>query len=547
MSELIRLGLQQEANGKTEEALVLLKRAIEMNPCEPEAYYYLGTLELRLQQYAQAEASFREALRLRPDYSAAYNNFGLVLRETNRLEEAAAQFSQAITLKPDYAEALNNLGVVQVLTNQPAAAAASLIRAIELKPDYAEAYNNLGLVLKGAGRFREAEEYFLYAIQFRKDYPEAYNNLGTTLTDANREEEAIICFCHALSLRPDSGQVYHNLGVVLTNTNRLEQAEICFLKALALVPNFTEAEFSLALLYLLQGKYEAGWEKYDKSRIVHYSEPQPTQPRWQGERLSGRRILLYYEQGFGDTFQFLRYAREVAALAAETVLWVQDSLGRLVANSFPPLKVYCGGEPPSNHFDFSCPLPSLPRIFKTTEKTIPQAVPYIKPPAKLVAKWQRKLAALKHQGLSIGILWAGNPLHHNDRNRSIPFITFSRLLSAGEVRWISLQVGARAQETANHSLVADFSPELVDFAETAALIANLDLIITVDSAVAHLAGAMGKATWLLLPFAPDWRWQLAREDSSWYPTMRLFRQEQAGDWDGVLERVKKTLCREVIK
>ncbi|VBB06711.1 Hypothetical protein LUCI_1947 [Lucifera butyrica] len=546
----VKHGLNLAAKGEWQQAAAAFRRALEQDPADPETYNYLGDIQLREKLYKEAEDSFRQAIGLNPEYVEAYNNLGVLLLQLNRLEEARECLLAAVRRRSGYAAAYINLGLIYVREQNLEEAENVFRRAIELNPENPEVYNNLGLVFKSKNRFEEAKACFGRAIQLKANYPEVYNNLGLIFKDSGQVEEAGACFCRAIQLRPAYPEAYNNLGVLLMSINNLDKAETCFQRAIQQNPAFFEAEFSLAVLYLLRGEYEKGWEKYDKSRVViNYGADQPQAPAWQGEDLRGRRILLYYEQGFGDTLQFARYAQTVADQAGELVLWVQQPLQRLFISSFPFLKVHRGENMPAESFDFACPLPSLPRIFNTTTAEIPQGIPYIKPSADITLKWHQILSqGDKRKRYRVGAVWAGNPRHHNDRNRSIPFDLFNNLFCLTNVIWVSLQTGSRARELEKSPYtVFSYTEELVDFAETAGLIANLDLVITVDSAVAHLAGAMGKRTWLLLPFAPDWRWQLERSDSPWYPTVQLFRQSKIGDWQEVLGRVKENLKRALDK
>lgn len=573
---LLKRGLTFAAQGDLQHALELFKQAVVENPNDSKSYNCLGAVQYNMRLFAEAESSLSRALELnpknpdalcnlgalfisthcpgkaklyleqviqiQPNYSAAYNNLGFILMQEERYVESEFLLRRAIELRPDYPSAYNNLGMVQAKRLLPAEAEVSFCRAIQQQPKFPEAYNNLGILLKGSNHLEEAAKCLYSAIQLNPRFAEAYNNLGTVLTDADHVDLAESCFYRAIRSNPDYPEPYHNLGVLFTNSHRLDEAEAHFVKALDLNPNYTEAEFSLATLYLLQGRYKKGWEKYDKSRMIKHSVL-PNVSRWKGEILAGKRILLYHEQGFGDTFHFIRYAQLVDPLAAKTILWVQKPLQRLIAASFPAIKVYCTETMPPGKFDFSCPFPSLPKLFNTARETIPHPVPYIKPPDEMIRRWDNRIGKLARDNFfRVGVVWAGNPEHHNDRDRSISFAEFSRLLELPAVTWISLQAGERSRDVNPVSdKVLDFSDQLTDFAKTAGIIANVDLVISVDSAVAHLAGAMGKPTWLLLPFAPDWRWQLKRDDSPWYPTMRLFRQRKARDWPEVLARVKKAL------
>ncbi|HEY3423195.1 MAG TPA: glycosyltransferase, partial [Negativicutes bacterium] len=317
-------------------------------------------------------------------------------------------------------------------------------------------------------------------------------------------------------------------------------AHLC--RAIELKPDFKEADFALGILYLLQGQYDKGWKRYELRRQI-FDAGQPEIKRWQVENLAGCKILLYHEQGFGDTIHFARYIQEIAKVASQTVLLVPQALERLLSTSLNNITIQVDNNV-AGEYDFSCPLPSLPFMFNTTLHTILQAVPYIKASYTIINKWHNLLEeTIGNNNYKIGIVWAGNPNHKNDKNRSIPFTLFKQIFSISTVSWISLQVDQRAADLATipPGTVIDFYDKLSDFAESAGLIENINLVITVDTAVAHLAGAMGKETWLLLPVDPDWRWLATGQDSLWYPTIRIFRQQQIGDWQELLAKVKVAL------
>ena len=468
---------------------------------------------------------------------------GVRLAKQGDWQLAEAAFCRAIQLNPNYAKAYNNLGLLLQKTNRLDKAEACLLRAVELAPASPNIYNNLGLVFIDSGRRDKAEACLRQAIDLNPNIPEFHNNLGLVLEDKNCPREAETAYRTAISLKPDYPDAHYNLGNLCKNTKRLDEAEREYLHALTVRPGFDTARFALSTLYLLQGQFEKGWESYHNLRVK--KSRQLDIPRWQGEDVTGRRILLFHEQGLGDTIQFVRYAQMVSTLASDTVLWVQKPLQRLLANSYTALTVHSGEEIPAGPYDFACPLPALPMVCRSSENTIPQMTPYIHVPAGIFRNWEIALHNLCGNTYRIGVVWAGNPKHHNDRNRSIPYDVFRGLFAVGQVCWVSLQLGSRAEDLVKSDKVADLSQDLSDFAETAGVIANLDLIITVDSAVAHLAGAMGKETWVLLPFAPDWRWQLDRNDSPWYPSVRLFRQDEPGNWQKVVQKVTTALDAKV--
>lgn len=421
-------------------------------------------------------------------------------------------------------------------------AALSFCHAIKLNPEYPEAYQRLGEVLMPLERWDDAQASFCKAIELKPHYPEAYNQLGVVLKQKNYLVEAEACYRQAVAQNPDYAEAFHNLGNCLKLTNRLDEAEAAYSRALELRADLYQSKFSLATLYLLRGQYQAGWKLYE-TRFICQGRLRLDIPIWKGEDLTNRKILLFYEQGFGDMIQFIRYAYKVAELSAETTVWIQTPLKRLLDNGKNNFFVCCNSrniEP--KQFDYACSLFSLPLMFNTSRETIPNTIPYIHAFGDSLLKWCDKIGKVAGERYKVGVVWAGNPEHSDDHNRSIPLEVFSLLFDVQGVEWISLQLGEAAQEAAQGTWnILDFSEELSDFAETAGIIDNLDLIIAVDTAVAHLAGAMGKKTWLLLPYVPDWRWGLECEQTPWYPTMHLFRQQKKGDWQEVIARVKTAL------
>ena len=572
-----QLGLVCKATNRLDEAATAFYNATKLKPNWAEAYFQLGLTLKNSNRLDGAEFCIRQAIELKPDFAEAYNNLGLIFSDSDRLNKAYICFHQSIELRTDYVEAYNNLGVVQAKRKLPDEAVNAFCHALELQPDnpyihnnlglafkelnrlneaknsfqqalnlnpdYAEACLNLGLIYKETDYLEEAEKYITRAIELKPDFPLAYNNLAAILTITNRFGEAESYLRQSIKLKPDSPETHRRLGLLLKRMNRLDCAEAAYLRAIELSPpdQASEPHLGLGFLYLLRGQFTKGWEKYElRRKVFKFSEP--AIPYWQGENLSGCKILLFFEQGLGDTIQFIRYAPKVAELASETVVKVQGPMKRLFTHSLSGCKIIAGSNIPAEHYDFACSLHSLPYIFNTGQDAIYQ-LPYIRADKNVSKKWQIKLHKADGGNLyRIGVVWAGNPKHDNDRNRSIPFTIFNQLFNIDQISWISLQVGSRAKDIAQiTSKVFDFSRKLTDFAETAGLIQNLDLVITVDSSVAHLAGAMGKKTWILLPFAPDWRWQLDREDSPWYSSVQLFRQHKPGNWQDVLEEVRSAI------
>jgi len=414
-------------------------------------------------------------------------------------------------------------------------------QAISLKPDYAEAYNGVGALLINMNNLKEAELYLHRALELKSDYPEALYNLGTLLARTNFLQEAEVCLRESIRLEPDYPEVHFRLGMIFKQINRLKEAEAHLCRAIELHPNFKEADFALGILYLLQGEYEKGWKRYELRRQL-FDSFDPECNYWGIENLVAKKIVLFHEQGFGDTIHFVRYVQEIAKVASEVVLLVPKQLERLMSASLKNITIKTD-ETMVGEYAFSCPLPSLPYLFHTTLHTIPKCIPYIKANNDIIQKWRDMVGKETNENYyKVGVVWAGNPNHKNDRNRSIPFQVFKQIFSLKEVTWVSLQVDNNVDDLQTiPDQIIDFHNTISDFAETAGLIENIDLIITVDTAVAHLAGAMGKETWLLVPIDPDWRWQTKGQESIWYPTIRIFRQIDIGDWQEVLARVKVSL------
>jgi len=500
--------MKSEIKGNQQQ-LSELRQAIKENPYSYEAYYNLGSRLCDKGLFSEAADMLRKAIKLNPDLPRTYNKLGVVLQKANMFQEAAELFTWAVKLKPTYIQALNNLSTALLRTNRLDEAEECLRQALKLDPQYAKAYNNLGMVLEGKQCY----------------------------------DEALVCFRKAIILNPNDAVTYTNLGKLLKEFRQLDEAENCLQRALTIRADSANTKLALATLYLLREQYEEGWEAYDDWWSVYNANKQLPIPRWRGEALQGRRILLFADQGFGDCIHFIRYVPKIAGIASETSVLIQKPLRRLVTVSQFGCNFIDNTSIDAGAYDFISPLLRLPYIFNTLRETIPQQIPYLYPGAATVREWNIKLNKLDGgTRYRIGVVWAGNPAHYNDRNRSIPFDIFRSLFEISGVSWISLQKGKKVSDlSTTPAKVTDVSGELTDFAETAGVIANLDLVITVDSAVAHLAGAMGKKTWILLPFTPDWRWQLERDDSPWYPTMRLFRQHNFNTWVDVLARVKKNV------
>ncbi len=526
--------------GETAAAEHALRTALAADPMHARAWHHLGLIAQGRADHTAAAGLFRRALALASDTAVAHNNLGVSLGALGRGDEAIACYRRALALRPDYAKASLNLGAALMDTDAVNEAGEYLTRAAALDPKLPEAPYNLGNLAEKQGDWAAAAENFRRATALRPQFYEAHNNLGAVLLKAGDPEAAHASFARAVALKPEDAEAHHNFASALFELGRHDEALASCRRATAADPAHAQANFTEAMLLLVQGELREGFEKYEwrwkLGTLVSRNFPVPL---WNGEDLAGRTILLHGEQGFGDTVQGLRYVPLVAARGARVVLEVPASLARLAARLPGVAELITSGQA-LPRFDLACPLLSLPRAFATTLETIPADVPYLSAEPDAVERWRKKLDGA---GLKVGIAWAGSPLHRSDALRSIDMGTLEPLLRLTGVRWFSLQVGERAADLARLApgLVTDLAPLLSDFAETAAAIANLDLVITVDTAVAHVAGALGRPAWVMLRARPDWRWLIDRDDSPWYPSLRLFRQRRAGYWAEVVRRVRAAL------
>ncbi len=535
------LGLVLKNQGRVDEAVACYGRALALRPDYPEAHNNLGVVLMHLGRLDRAVASYRKALALRPDYPEAHNNLGVALGDQGQLDEAVAHFGRALALKPDYPEAHNNLGGALGKQDQLDAAIACCRRALALKPDYPEAHNNLGVALKNQGQFEEAVACYGRALALKPDYPEAHNNLGVALKNQGQFEEAVACWSQALALRSDYPEAHNNLGNALAGQRRLSEAVARYNRALAMKPDYPEAHQNLAMALLALGDMEAGWEEYEwRWSAPHMLKVRRefAQPQWRGEAAQGRTLLIHAEQGYGDTLQFCRYAPLAAAHGLRVIMEVQTPLVRLL-RCLPGVDRVVGRGEELPSFDLHCPMLSMPRALATTITTVPSAAPYLYADEAQVAAWRSRLGRRNNQGLRIGLSWAGNPALPADRRRSLDPDRLAPLFDVSGVHFVSLQKGGPAAP--KDVPLTDLMGEVRDFADTAALIASLDLVISVDTAVAHLAAALGKPVWLLNRFDSCWRWQAGRRDSPWYPTLQLYHQSRPGDWGPVLAEVARDL------
>ena len=519
-------------NGRLFEAAALCRQVLGETPNDPAAQHLLGVIGFGLGDAAAALKWLEKAVAADGAAAEHQHDLGRAYHAAGRFAEAAACQRRALDARPDYAEAQFHLGNALAAQGEGKAAAGCYRAALALRPEYAEAHANLGLMLAEDGRLDEAAACYEAALRLDPGSAVTRNNLGNVHARRGDFAAAAALFEHAIRLDPGYVAPRINLGNAILELGDPQTALACYDSALAQAPDQVEAHRNLGLVHLLLGDYSAGWREW------RWPAPGPrrfAQPEWRGEPLRGEPILLYAEQGFGDVLQFVRYAPLVAACGGRVILEVPAELRRLLAG-MPGTEtvVACGDALPE--FTSHCSLLSLPLAFKTELGTIPAAVPYIRVPAA---------AALPHpggDGLRVGLVWAGRPEHNRDRLRSLPLAALAPLADVPGVVFYSLQKGPAAEQLAGAPLpLVDLSPRITDFADTAAAVAALDLVISVDTSVGHLAGALGKKVWLLLSYVPDWRWLLGRDDSPWYPTARLFRQPAGGDWAAVATNITAAL------
>jgi tetratricopeptide (TPR) repeat protein len=596
--------LASQSQGKLDEAISHYQQALQFRPEFAEAHSNLGNAFFLKQNLHEAVGHYKQALRLKPDYLEAHNNLGLALAGQGEWDEAINHYRQALRLNPNSAETHNNLGGALLERGTVQEAIVCFEHAIRLKPDYARAHYNLGVALARQDRFGDAIRCYQQALRLEPNSPEALCNLGLALEQQGRFEEAMGCYRQAVQIRPNYAEAWNNLGLALERQDNLKEALRCYQQALQSKPNAVEActnlgnihweegrcdealacydqalswnselpetHFNRARLRLLQGDWAQGWPEYEwrwkTKECPGWSFPQP---HWDGTNLAGRTILLLAEQGLGDTLHFIRYAPLVKRRGGTVIVECQPALIRILSSiegidSFVPRGL------PLPEFDVHASLLSLPGLFHTTMENLPVTVPYLHTDPGLIEDWLCKMSngsrlvsgtsattgvgPARQAGptpvFKVGIAWQGNPLFIGDQRRSIPLVQFAPLAAVPGVQLISLQKGAGSEQLLNiegEFQVLDLGSQLDEasgaFMETAAVMKYLDLVITSDTAIAHLAGALAIPVWVALSIMPDWRWMLRRHDSPWYPTMRLFRQKRRGQWPDVFAQMAEELTK----
>jgi len=540
-------GSALEALGRWDEALGSFARAIALDPRHVEAQFNRANLLFQRQQYDAALAGFERVIALQPALLAAHLNRGNTLRRLGRWAEAGQSYERAIALDPAHAEAHLSRGLVFKELQQLSAALACYGRAIALKPAYAEAHSNRGNVQKALRQWDAALQSYDRAIASAPDFAEAHFNKGVTLQELGRCDTAVACYDEALRIRPDYVEAHANRGNALTEQNRLDDALASYDRALALEPHHAPGHFNRAIAHLLAGNLESGWRDYqwrwqNQAGSVINEAREFDAPLWLGaQSLDGKTILLHGEQGLGDMLQFCRYASSVALRGATVLLEVKAPLVALCATLPGVARVLARGEalPP---IDYHCPLMSLPLAFGTTLQNMPGSAAYLRADPGKVAHWRARLQSGSRP--RVGLVWSGNARQRNDHKRSLPLALLLAYLPA-DIDYVCLQTDVRDSDRAalvGSGRIQHFGEEL-NFDHTAAVCAGLDLVVGVCTSIVHLSAALGRPTWVLLPFNPDWRWLLGRRDSPWYASVTLYRQAAPGDWESALRPLAEDLRR----
>jgi tetratricopeptide (TPR) repeat protein len=574
VSALRCLGVLRSQQGDFAAALLLLQAAARFAPEMAEVYNDLGCVLREQGACEEAVHAFNQALHLQPVFAEAYFNRGVALETLGHTEQALESYDLALQADPMRLEARYNRAAIRVRRGEYALAAPDLVeflhhnegssgagmllgriyrevgkwsdaekvyRSVAMKnPKNTEALVHLGSCRLVLQRYVQAERSYLQALALSPDHAEAHFKIGVAQTRLMKTREAIEHLARACDLRPDNADAALQLAIALQRDGRYGDANVGYQRALTLAPDNPDVHWNYADLLLLLGEYRNGWDEFEwrwrHERFVT-RKWQFSQPRWNGEPIDGKTILLYPEQGFGDILQFVRYAPMVAALGARVLLGSPPELVRLLAES-PGIQGVFLSPSQVPQFDLQCPLLSLPRLFHTELETVPGRVPYLQVNSTVGRQWKDYFSQYAGK-CRVGLIWSGNPGQEHNQHRACRLEVLRPLLSIQGVQFFSLQKGMPALQISESGFgdrLVDLGPRLGDFAETAAVMQNLDLLISTDTGPVHLAGGLARPTWLLLSAIPDWRWMVGRSDSPWYPTMRLFRQTSIGNWSELVDR-----------
>lgn len=545
----MNLGVAYHCLERYEEAITKFQLALSLNSRAGMIHYHLGLSKAALGRLNDAGHSFQKAILRLPEFVPARCKLAEMMVKAGTLNAAVAVYQKILEIDPKRDDVFVDLGNVLRRCDNDAAAIDCYQQALQINPRSISAHNNLGNTLRDQRRYLEAEQLMRKALEIKPKNAILHNGLGLALEKLDQFEEAIACYNRAIELDPDYSNPHYNLGGIQQEIGDFSAAEKSYQQAIKIDPEKAEAQFRLALLKLLHGDFAVAWPGYEKRWKMRESQSKERafeQPTWDGGSLSGKTIFVYTEQGLGDSLQFVRYLKLLKDQGATVLLQCQSRLTALLSRCAGIDRIYSADQKELPEFDVQVALLSLPALLETTIDSIPNETPYLFADDEKVACWKDRLIDLN--GLRVGIAWQGKPTYVRDSLRSVPLTQFADLAELPDVQLISLQKshGRSQLEQLPHSeRILNLAPELDQgpdgFEDTAAVIKNLDLVITSDTALAHLAGGLGAPTWVALSFVPEWRWQLEREDSPWYPTVRLFRQRAFGDWSSAFAAIKQAL------
>ena len=540
------LGASKFQTRELEGAVGAYKKSISLNPNNADVYNNLGVALRDCGKFDEAVEAYRKSISLRPDYAEAYNNMGVALKDQNKLEEAIEAYNKSISLKPNYAEAYNNMGVALNKQGDLERAMDFYKKCISLQPVHAKGHFNMGNALRDQLKLDEAIEYYNKSILLKPNYYEAYNNMGVALKDQDKLEEAIEAFKKCISLKPKYAEAFNSLGICFQRQDKLDEAIEAYNACILLKPDYASAYYNSSFIYSLKGDLRKGLELYEwrlKKKDIKVRLPR-NHLIWDGiESIKGKKFFVYEEQGLGDVIQFCRYLLLLKKKGAEVTFRVKKKMHAMLQTMDRNI-ILVENDPDDKEIDFEAPLMSLPYLFSTNLNTIPSSKSYLFANHDKVTSWKKRLTKTTFK---IGVCWQGAILQ-SEVGRSFPLSLFEDISKLPNIELISLHKGEGEKQIKNINFGLttfgnDFDAGKNSFEDTAAVMINCDLIISCDTSIAHLAGALGCPIWVALKKIPEWRWMLDRNDSPWYPNMRLYRQKDLGDWDHVFKIMKKDLVR----
>lgn len=546
LKQAMESGIAHHKANRLNEAEAAFRQVLTQQPNHTDALYFLGAVAFQRGNTKAGIDLITRAIALNPRIPAYHANLGVLLATQHKLPEAIAHLRSALELKPDYPDAQYNLGTALLQSGKVDESVEAFRKSKEQRPNHYDTCVSLAKALKKKGDLDGSAQAYEAAAAIKPESFDTLHSWAIVLHRAGRFQQAIDIYEKAMQLRPKDASLLCNYGTSLQCVQRYDDAIRAFQQSLELEPHRPIVHGNLGMLQLLKGDFENGWKEYEWRCQTQEWDRSPArerffQPRWDGGDLNGRTILLHTEQGFGDTLHFARYATLVAARGGTVILECSKFLVNLV-RTIPGISRAIPRGEALPHFDVQCSLLTLPMLFGTKLETIPASVPYVSVDPALAERWRSRIGDEKR--MKIGIAWAGQPEHANDRERSIKLHELAPLAQVPNIRFFSLQKGEPAKDAQNPPAgmeLSDWTADLSDFADTAALVSNLDLILTADTAPAHLAGALAKPVWVLIPANPDWRWLLHRNDSPWYPTMKLIRKTALGDWAPAIQQAADAL------